>query len=472
MNGQKLVLIANKMNGVEKRAFSRFLASPYYNQRPELSILWKLLLQSIKGSRSETANEDPDIFKPDTVLKVIYGNESKTIQDFRHLCSWLLKKIEQFFVVRQHEKATIDGHLALAKTYREKKLDHLFKKKLELGKKEMLQQRLEPNRFLTAYEIEFEQYAFIESQNRTGQNNLQDLNDSLDLYLLVSKLKQSCLMLSHQAVYKVTYDFSFLDAILAYLKDNPLLENPAIALYYHCYLAFNENNFDHFQSFKNILTKHQADFSPSETRGLLLFALNFCIRQINKDDDSYAQEAWDFYRLGLDQRLLYVNDYLGRFTFKNIVALSIKLKKFDWAEKFISEYSVDINPKYRENYLKYNEAQLDFARGNYTSAMPLLATLDDSDLLLNFDAKVILIKMYFELSEIDALYSLLDSFSAMLRRKKLVGYHKTYYKSLIQLTKKLLDLNHGPSDKKNLLRKEVQAMKQFPEREWFMKMIA
>jgi len=463
MQGKKLISIYNSMDGVEKRAFSKFLASPYYNQRPELEQYWAYL-------RRDIGDLEPK-FNAQAVFQKLYPGKPFDSKQFRHVSSWLLKKMEQFFVVRKRELQAFDSQLNLAKVYREKKMDSLFERNLKKANAVVQGQKLYAEKFHQAYLLEFEKYAFIESNKRSATNNLQGLHDSLDEYLLISKLKQSCLMLSHQAVYQIQYDFSFLDLLLQFLDGHPLLDNPAIALYYYCYRAVNENDSKHFVQFKLLLKKHGEDFSRSEVRSLLLFGLNFCIRQLNEGDQSYAKEAWDFYLLGLEQKLLYENDYLGRFTYKNIVALALKLKEFNWTENFINQYKKDLAPKFQENYYNYNKAQLYFFQREYDRAMPLLALLDDSDMLLNFDAKVILIKLYYELKEFDALYSLLDSFSVMLQRKKVIGYHKKYYKELIQLTKKLLELPEGRSPKRQALRELIVGKEKFPEKDWFMRMV-
>jgi len=75
------------------------------------------------------------------------------------------------------------------------------------------------------------------------------------------------------------------------------------------------------------------------------------------------------------------------------------------------------------------------------------------------------------LGEIDALHSLLDSFSMMLQRKKVVSYHKNYYKELIKLTKKLLELSGGATKLREALRSEILAKDKFPEKDWFLKML-
>jgi len=59
-----------------------------------------------------------------------------------------------------------------------------------------------------------------------------------------------------------------------------------------------------------------------------------------------------------------------------------------------------------------------FTKKDYRRAMPLLAQAGESDLLLNLDSRVRLLKMYHETGEWDALDALLASFRVLLLRKK------------------------------------------------------
>ena len=63
-------------------------------------------------------------------------------------------------------------------------------------------------------------------------HNLQKVSDTLDTAYLTLKLRQTCLSLSHQAVYKTDYQFGLLPALLAHIESQNLLDIPAIAVYY------------------------------------------------------------------------------------------------------------------------------------------------------------------------------------------------------------------------------------------------
>ncbi len=100
--------------------------------------------------------------------------------------------------------------------------------------------------------------------------------------------------------------------------------------------------------------------------------------------------------------------------------------------------------------------------------MPLLAQVGDADPLLMLDAKVLLLKMYFETAQWDALDSLLTSLKAYLRRKTSLGYHKEHYLSLVYYTQKMLALNTHDRSATQGLRQEVVAAGNVLEREWLL----
>ena len=79
-----------------------------------------------------------------------------------------------------------------------------------------------------------------------------------------------------------------------------------------------------------------------------------------------------------------------------------------------------------------------------------------------------LLKIYYELEEIDLLQSHLDAFSSYLRRKSGLGYHRTHYRNLIKYTKRLLTL--PSSDKVAILdfRNNVQAEDLLTDKNWLL----
>ena len=103
--------------------------------------------------------------------------------------------------------------------------------------------------------------------------------------------------------------------------------------------------------------------------------------------------------------------------------------------------------------------------------MPLLLQMEYDDLLHTMGAKIILAKMYYELSEIEALDNLIKSAQAFIHRKKVMGYHKEVYLSIFGLLKKLMNTNAYNKVALQQLKTEITNTKQLPEKDWLLEQV-
>ena len=106
--------------------------------------------------------------------------------------------------------------------------------------------------------------------------------------------------------------------------------------------------------------------------------------------------------------------------------------------------------------------------------MQLLTQVEYNDTLMNLNAKNMLVKMFYEEDEFDALDSLLSSMRTYLTRKKVVGYHKSFITNFIKLTKKLLKTS--PYNKVQIEKLRLDIMEAAPmassEREWLLRQLS
>lgn len=464
MLDNKLLTLFNSLNGVEKRACTVFLQSPYFNQRNDVTALWQQLLQA-KGQ--------PAALEAERCFAAIYPKTPFDAAQWRYLQSFLLARVEAFLAQRALEQMPLLFDLHLAPVYREKglhkPLSHIFRR---IGAQLDALPR-DHEYYYWQYRLEWEQYAAVESQARTRENNLAAVGRAFDIYLLAGKLRLACLMASHRAVYNTEYEAGFLPALLVFLQESPLREVPIVALYRYCYLSLTQGDEANFRAFRETLEAQSAQLPAAEQRTLLLLAINYCIRQLNTGERRYLQEAFDLYRVGLDTRALLENGHLSRFAYKNIVALALRLEAFVWAQRFIHEYELLLEEKYRDANRDYNMARLHFMQKDYREAMPLLARVDESDLLLNLDSRIMLLKMYYESGEWEALDALMASFKILLlRKKKVIGYHQAHYLNTLRYLQKLVRIEPGDKKAKEQLRELLLREKALIEREWLLEMLA
>jgi len=155
-------------------------------------------------------------------------------------------------------------------------------------------------------------------------------------------------------------------------------------------------------------------------------------------------------------------------TYHNIVAIGLRINDLDWTEQFIDQYKNKLEKRYRESSYSFNRARLAYRKKDYDEAMILLQKSNYRNMLLNLAARTLLAKIYFEKKETELLYSHLDAFSNYIRRKHVLGYHKTNYQNIIKYTRRLLNLNFYDKEECAAMRAAIQNEPILTEKEWLL----
>ncbi|MFM7402005.1 MAG: hypothetical protein ACKO4W_13990, partial [Bacteroidota bacterium] len=358
--------------------------------------------------------------------------------------------------------------------WRRKGLEKQFGRALDQATKTLNKQ---PRRHRGYYEamadIAYERYQFSSSGQRTGELNLQELLDTTEVAFILAKLRQSCFALSHQAVYKIQYDFGLLDAVLNQIRSSSgLLANPAISLYYHCYLFLTAPETEqYFDEFQNLLILHRELLPPDEQRDLYLLAINYCIRKINQQKSGYFKQAFGLYKSALEAELLLENGQLSPFAFNNIVAIALKVGEIEWAGQFINDYALFLESRHREASVRLNLARVAYLKKDYRAAMLNLQEADYKDLINNLIAKNLLLKIYYETDEFDALDAHLQSMQRFISRQRVIGYHRDNYLNIIRFTRKLTQLKWSDAAEIMSFRNQIDSAAPLTEKDWFFEII-
>lgn len=467
MYSSKLVDIFYRLSKSQLRGLRKFVQSPYHNRREDVIALFELLYK--------TPLENRVALRKEKAFPKIFGKKKYSSDQMDYTMSFLLKVIEQFLVYENATENKVDVEVALMEEYRKLGLSKHYKQALIRAEQHQEKSSLRDIYYHEkALTIELDHYMFLSVQQRNTSKNLQEINTKVDLYFLSQKLKSACLALAHEAVYKQKYNLGLLDVVLPYIEQTPeLLEYPAISLYYYYYQATTmdgEAAEAHFQQFKAIFLNSPEAFEHGELQDLYTFALNYCVRKVNTGHDKYQEEMFKFYEAGLAFKILIDNGKLNQFKFNNITKLALRLGKIDWTEKFIEEYKEFVEPKYHETYVHNAYSMLYFEQGKYEETMIRLQQVDYKELFITIDAKVLLMKVYYQLDEYDVLESFLNSFKVFLRRKDIMAYHQAIYKELIRIMQKLINLPPFDKAAKAKLYKEIEGTR--AEKKWLLEQLS
>ena len=451
-----MIEVFEALSEQEMQRLGKFLLSPYHNTRADVVQLYEHIAFALRQ------NLDKILDKKYTYEKLFPGQPYRDAK-MRHVMYVLLQLTEDFLAIEWYRQDVATKHLSLAQQYRQRKLSKSLHQTIKAAyshqDKTPSYSTTDQFRMSVLQEIS---YQYQLEENRRGEQTMQSCHDTLHHFFMATMLRQNCSLLMHNRLSRQQHESPLLEGVLELIDRQPeLLDIPAVFLYYHSYqMLFKEDEDEHFQQLKSGIMRYGKGFSRTELRDIYLIAINHCILQNNKNEGTiFLSELFDLYQVGLEQEAFLENGFLSRWTYKNVVTAGLLLKEFEWVEGFIYKYESKLEKKYRKDSFAYNLAFLHYCRKQYDKAISRLQQVKFDDVFLNLDARNLLLKIYLELKEYEALEAHLNSFEIFIRRKKITNPHRANYLKIIKLSRKIIQLNPHDKAAKATLTKEIEAEK-------------
>jgi len=463
MKKSKLIRLYETFDSQQLEWLRKWINSPVHNKHPDVTKLFEYLLSKNKLT--------PRVLDKEKVFAYIYPERSYNDLRLRHLMSLGVKNMEQFVSFSLQEKEETAHYIRLTTYCINNSLDKYARQYIKKAKKQ-LDKTKQQNAAHFYYQYQLEQAIFEQrgTKTRIRTTNLQAIFDQHATAFIIETLRYACKAASHQNIYKGHYDIPLLEHILEQVtSSDKYVENTAIQFYYYSYKALTEPEEEaHFATLQQLLFEHKDALPASELKDIYLVAINYCVKRLNTGHEEYVSAVFELFKYGLEYETLIEDGKLSRFTYHNIFSASLRLKEHKWTADFIEKYTSYLEDEYQNNYQLFAYSKLAFSKGNYAKTLDLLWQVEFDDLFLNLQAKTMLIKIYYENEDHDALESLLSSFYVFLQRKDIMSYHRSNYKNIIRFTQKIERI---PSfDKKGIakLRQQIEEANPLTERQWLL----
>ncbi len=456
----KLFRLLSKVDKRKINRFEQFLRSPYFNQRKDVLSLLELW---VAGSRQRQL--------PEVLWQQIFPEAPFSTTKWHLLTSRLFKLLEEFLALEIWRNQPVGKKANLANAFRELNEEKLFAKAIDATQQELEGQAYRNMQYLQVmHELAYEKYDYLISVNRTEKSNLQEVSDHFDDYFISTKLRQACYALSREIINQESYDLKLVEEVVQQVINQPTyLEVPAIAVYYYCYQAVSaQGREDYFVKLREAIHRYQHLFPPAEMRDIYTVAINYSIRKLNTGNRIFIREAFELYSLSLQQGFLIENGVMLDSTYTNLVSLACKQQKYEWAIAFINDHQHHLKPTSQAPLYHFSLGRIFYEKGQLENSLQQLAKVDARASYIFLGARVLQLKIYYELDEINPLESLLESLRVYLQRSKDLAYRKAHYSNIITFTKQLLQLPAMSKEEKAAFRKRVEKAETFGERDWFL----
>ncbi|MCH2045659.1 MAG: hypothetical protein MK212_16200 [Saprospiraceae bacterium] len=458
MHKSKLVQILSVLDRKEKEAFRKWINSPIALQHDEARQLLIFLLGKKKITERTVQKEN--------IFELLYPNTTYDDLRLRHTINIAYNSILNFVRFLELKKDHFINEKVLIRYLYEHNLKKKSQQQIQKTQKTLEKSSAQNGAYYyQQYQLEEIIFQVNSSGTRVEETNLQKLVNQHHIAFVIDSLRHACTALTHQRIYKKTYEIPMLSSILETCKH--LIHIPAVQLYFYAYQTMQDaNNTANFDQLKQLLLAYPNILTLNETKNIYLIAVNFCIKQFNSGVQEFNQELLDLMKYGLNKSILLDNGELSRFSYKNIVTAALRAKELDWTWSFIQTYTSKIPVAYQETYQAYALSRYYYENGDYDQCQTLLAQIEFDDVFLNMSTKLLLLKIYYEQSYTDLLDAHLQSFRRYLERKKIVSYAKTNYKNIIRFVELLGGVLHTEQDKISKLAEEIAKTNPLTERLW------
>ncbi|MBL4587058.1 MAG: hypothetical protein JKX84_08400 [Flavobacteriales bacterium] len=457
----KLILLLKALGSDEFKQLNDFVRSPFHNKNTKVI----QLLEALHGHYPKFSSEQ---LTREALHARIFVDRPFNDLDIRRSMSQLALVVESFLGWSNMMQRPTELRVAQLRAFRKKGLQKHFVKSAKEATLMLETQQQSLHQHYQQFCILQERESFEEQfGGRRSETRLQQVSDHLDTFYMASKLKQSCAVVSYEQVFKHRYHIDLTTEVLQ-LLENKTVESPLVNLYRFGLLTMSEpENESHFINLKKLL-QNSPDMEPSEERNIHVLGQNYCIRNMNRGRSEYINELFELYKLGLEKQV--IQSDLSQFppAFKNIVSTGLKVKQFDWVEKFIHNYS-DLIPKAdRSDFRNFNLSRLRFDQGRFIEVKQLLQEVRFKDVFITLNARILLIKTFYELDEWDVLEHQIKSFKGFISRQKKLSYHANIFMDNVRFISKLVRLNHNKKADVEKLTAEVNGEKTLTEKSWIL----
>jgi len=452
MHNNKVYTILQHFDKNDFKQFNRYINSPYFNKS-------KLLIKYFELLEKQLHSKNSDDFPKEKFWKKLYPNENYNDVRFRKLSSDLLRIVEGYLSQEIFEKKIFQKDAFLIEAVGKKGIEKYYPSVMRITENNKKKYEFEDADFyISQYQIQKNYHEIIQHEYKHSERqNLEEIDDLLSKFFLSEKLKYYCAYLSQKQRGTHEYNLSLPEEIIKLIQQKDYQNVPALSIYYQIYLTYiKETEVEHYYKLKNLLKEFGDKFQAVEAKTLYDSAINYCVKKGNQGHPEFVQELFDVYEDFLNKGAIYIDDELDPFHFKNIITAALRLGKYDWTEKFILKNKDKLPEQSKDNAVTFNLAKLYYYKKDYDKVIALLREVEYENIGINLSSKSLLLATYYEIDEIDPLYSLLESFRTYLnRRKDIADNWKKGYLNLIRFTKKLTKVIPGDEKAVQKIKDEI-----------------
>jgi hypothetical protein len=480
----KFIDVLRTFKPEELKKFRLFVISPFHNKNRNAVKLFDLIRKFYPEFSSP-------LLEKEKLFKKLYPGKKYSDIVMRILLSDLLKLSEEFLAYNSFISSGFNEDKFLLGELQNRKLDTLFTKHLrELEEKLGKEGIIDSGYFYDKFQMESAKVNFLISrdrQNESGQSLLKQSEYLLDFFLfnslnIIQELNEQEEVLNEKFKPNLARDFFGKLDLKEFMKLYRSSEHKYSRIIEISYLMYQvsaeSGGYEVYDKLFSLVKENVEKFTDTEQFNLVLGLESCCLAEIQTGGALSHERLMEVYEFMLSSGVLSTEgrSMIQANLYRNIFYTAVVLKRYEWAEEFAEKYKEKLLPEQQEDMLNYTKALLNFERENYEAALQYISKVNYRFFVFKYEAKVLMLKLYYELKAYEQALSLIDSFTHFLmKNRKVPEFYKESFMTFLKYVKALIKLTHSPGKEKEI-ETEITLSKaegeiQLINKRWIMKKI-
>jgi hypothetical protein len=184
-----------------------------------------------------------------------------------------------------------------------------------------------------------------------------------------------------------------------------------------CFEDFS--NLKKYEEYEKLVFKNIDNMSEDEKNFHIYNLINYCTIPKNTNDLEllFKRKVFELYNIILKNEY-YIdskNKYLPISLFRSILIISVVLQEFEWAKKFISNYSTKVSPDQINNIKNFGLAYLYNAKSDFIKSLEYLYKIKIDRFIYKFDVRDMQLKLLYDINDFESVLEVIHNYKDFLR---------------------------------------------------------
>lgn len=435
----KIIEILKTFSVKETKQFDSFLLSPFFNESRKLRNLYISLLEfypdfepGIMCEEKLSKKINPDLPYNKSTMKTLFFELANNAEEFLRISNFRTKlSLKEDYLREEYSKRKlyklVDQNIE--KTMNQLDSEKEFEFEYLLSKFYVLTDMC--NSMQTSKQNSNQDYIknLLNHLNERGKTLLYlTTNELLIQYNKIHTLKDN---------YNINLEDNFIYRLFKKIKIEELLEfiisetdEDFCSVIFELRLAYYKaitdlENEELYHKYKKLFIKNIHSLNNEIIYSNFIMLINYCFRKPidNESGFDFRKELFSIYKYLLLKKyyVIGVHDNIPIELYRQVLKLSLELKKFKWCLEFIKKYNPYLNPDVRVNMYNYSLAEYYFHKKRFDQAMRYFHKIELSHFLLRVDIRNLMLMTYYELDMFENAISLIDSYKHFLTNTEVLS---------------------------------------------------